>query len=137
MQTKNNDLKYNLYGMRTVDRNQTIETNLIIMPDGNYMRAKTIEEIVKSTLDNYYLNERKAENDGQPFTIENIRRINQKMIDEHKANKNHSRILQKKELFSIEQGNVLKAIDRTGNAIIFDWDYIGLLSGALHFKKDF
>ena len=65
------------------------------MPDGNYMRTKTIEEIVKSTLDNY-LNERKAENNDQLFTIEDICRINQELIDDHKANKNRGYILPRK-----------------------------------------
>ena len=106
------------------------------MPDGNYMRTKTIEEIVKSTLDNY-LNERKAKNDGQLFTIEDIRRVNQKMIDEHKANKNRCRILPRKELNALTRGTVLKAVDNSGNSIIFDWDYFGRLDGNLHYKKDY
>ncbi len=106
------------------------------MPDGNYMRTKTIEEIVKSTLDNY-LNERKAKNDGQLFTIEDIRRVNQKMIDEHKTNKNRGRILPRKELNALTRGTVLKAVDNSGNSIIFDWDYFGRLDGNLHYKKDY
>ena len=106
------------------------------MPDGNYMRTKTIQEIVKSALDDY-LNERKAENDGHLFTIEDIRRVNQKMIDEHKANKNRGRILPRKELNALTRGTVLKAVDNYGNSIIFDWDYIGRLDGNLHYMKDY
>ena len=106
------------------------------MPDGNYMRTKTIQEIVKSALDDY-LNERKAENDGHLFTIEDIRRVNQKMIDEHKANKNRVRILPRKELNALTRGTVLKAVDTSGNSIIFDWDYIGRLDGNLHYMKDY
>ena len=106
------------------------------MPDGNYMRTKTIQEIVKSALDDY-LNERKAENDGHLFTIEDIRRVNQKMIDEHKANKNRGRILPRKELNALTRGTVLKAVDTSGNSIIFDWDYIGRLDGNLHYMKDY
>ena len=104
--------------------------------DGNYIRTKTIKEIVKSALDDY-LNERKAENDGHLFTIEDIRRVNQKMIDEHKANKNRGRILPRKELNALTRGTVLKAVDNSGNSIIFDWDYIGRLDGNLHYMKDY
>ena len=106
------------------------------MPDGNYMRTKTIEEIVKSTLDNY-LNERKAENNDQLFTIEDICRINQELIDDHKANKNRGYILPRKELNALTRGTVLKAVDNSGNSIIFDWDYIGRLDGNLHYMKHY
>ena len=102
----------------------------------DYMHTKTIQEIMKSALDNY-LNERKAESNDQLFTIEDIRRVNQKMIDNHKANKNRGRILPIKKLNALTRGTVLKAVDNSGNSIIFDWDYIGCLDENLHYMKDY
>lgn len=58
------------------------------------------------------------------ITIEDVRRINQKMIDKYKDNKMRGRIMS---LFAVQRlasGTVMKAIDKYGFGIIFDLAYV-------------
>ena len=55
------------------------------------------------------------------ITIEDVRRINQKMIDKYKDNKMRGRIMSIDDLKKLKIGTVLKAVDKLGHSIIFDF----------------
>lgn len=70
------------------------------------------------------------------FTVEDVRRVNQKMIDEYN-NKQRGRIMSLPDVMNLPSGTVMKAIDKYGFGIIFDLAYVHAQGNNIIYKTHF